>query len=225
MVANTLSRRHSLLVILETKLLELYLKDEYFKETYELYATSANGCLYRHDGFLLKDKRLCMPKSSIRKLLTIKSKVNPHGLYTPLPIPTMPWVDLSMDFVLGLPRSKNGRDSILVVMDRFSRMTHFIPCQKVDDACVMTNLFFMEVSKFGTKLLFYTTCHPQTNGQVEERFPNLRKSKLFPRGDGPSKVLTKVNDNASILDMPQTYEGSHTFHVTNLSSYDTSNQG
>ncbi|RDY01738.1 hypothetical protein CR513_14893, partial [Mucuna pruriens] len=30
-----------------------------------------------------------------------KSKVQPHGHYTPMPVPSMPWVDISMDFILG----------------------------------------------------------------------------------------------------------------------------
>ena len=43
-----------------------------------------------------------------------KSRVMPHGLYTPLPIPDCPWTDLSMDFVLGMPQSKSGKDSIFL---------------------------------------------------------------------------------------------------------------
>ena len=52
-----------------------------------------------------------------------------------------------------------------------------------------------------------------------ERFPNFRKSKLDPRGDGPFQVIARINDNAYQLDLPGEYNISATFNISDLSLF------
>jgi hypothetical protein len=54
----------------------------------------------------------------------------------------------------------------------------------------------------------------------KERFPDLRKSKLVPRADGPFKVLEKINENAYKLDLPTDFGVSPTFNIADLGEED-----
>ena len=115
------------------------------------------------------------------------------GLLQPLPIPDQAWTSVSIDFVEGLPRLE-GKDNILVVVDRLTKFAHFIELahpyttQEVarvfldrvvalhgvpkfiisDRDKIFTSLLWQELMKaLRTKLNTFTAYHPQSDGQTE----------------------------------------------------------
>src|ERR1044072_8848365 len=76
-----------------------------------------------------------------------------HGRLAELPLPTGPWQDISMDFIVGLPPAKHRRtvyDAILVAICRYSKMARFIPCTKDVAAEELGNILCDEIfSRYG----------------------------------------------------------------------------
>ncbi|MCO5579453.1 hypothetical protein L7F22_033308 [Adiantum nelumboides] len=122
------------------------------------------------------------------------SRQLPQGLLQPLPVPKERWESISMDFITTLPRTSKGNAQILVIVDRFSKMAHFIPCKKAASAPDIASLFVQHIFRIhglprsiisdrdpkftghfwtslfkslGTNLLFSSAYHPQTDGQTK----------------------------------------------------------
>jgi hypothetical protein len=69
---------------------------------------------------------------------------HPYGLLQPLPTPSKTWQSISMDFITHLSPSQ-GFDVILTVVDRFTKMTHFLPCVKSFSSQEITDIIMREV--------------------------------------------------------------------------------
>ena len=67
------------------------------------------------------------------------------GLLHPLEIPNGKWESISMDFIIGLPTTSHGHDSIWVVMDRLTTMCQFIPTRTTIKTPKLARLFVENV--------------------------------------------------------------------------------
>ncbi|KAA3470147.1 reverse transcriptase [Gossypium australe] len=118
----------------------------------------------------------------------------PSGLLQSIMIPEWKWERITMDFVTGLPLSPGKKDAIWVVVDRLTKLAHFVPVRIDYSLDKLAELYIAEIvrlhgvplsivsdrdprftSQFwkklqealGTKLHFSTAFHPQTDGQSE----------------------------------------------------------
>jgi hypothetical protein len=125
---------------------------------------------------------------------TKAERVRRPGLLQPIDIPEMKWECVSLDFVTALPRVRGGFDSILVVVDRLTKVAHFIPVKSTATAVDIARVFVREIFRLhgmpkvlvsdrdvkftshfwgaffdavGTTLKMSTAYHPETDGQTE----------------------------------------------------------
>jgi hypothetical protein len=65
----------------------------------------------------------------------------PAGLLQPLKIPEWKWEEIGMDFIVSLPCTQLGYDSIWVIMDRFTKVAHFIPVKTTYSGAKLAELY------------------------------------------------------------------------------------
>jgi hypothetical protein len=67
------------------------------------------------------------------------------GELQPLPIPAWKWDDISMDFVVGLPKTAKGCDSIWVIVDHLTKVAHFLPVKTRDPVITYAKLYIDQI--------------------------------------------------------------------------------
>jgi hypothetical protein len=67
------------------------------------------------------------------------------GLLQPLQVPEWKWEEIAMDFIVGLPRTQSGYDSIWVIVDRLTKVAHFIPVKTTYSGTQLAELYISRI--------------------------------------------------------------------------------
>ncbi|GJZ39595.1 putative reverse transcriptase domain-containing protein [Tanacetum coccineum] len=114
----------------------------------------------------------------VSKCLTC-AKVNaehqrPSGLLVQPEIPQWKWDNIMMDFIMKLPKSSQGYDTIWVIVDRLTKSIIFVPMRETDPIEKLARMYLKEEKALGTSLDMSIAYHPQTDGQSEKTIQNLK---------------------------------------------------
>jgi hypothetical protein len=69
----------------------------------------------------------------------------PARLLHPLKISEWKWEEIGMDFIVGLPRTTKGYDSICMIMDRLTKVAHFIPVKTTYKGTQLAELYMSQI--------------------------------------------------------------------------------
>nr|GEW17989.1 putative reverse transcriptase domain-containing protein [Tanacetum cinerariifolium] len=145
----------------------------------------------------------------------------PSGLLVQPEIPEWKWEKITMDFITKLPKTTNGYDTIWPIVDRLTKSAHFLPMRENDQMEKLMRLYMKEVvTRHGVPVSIIS----DRDGRVMLKVSPWKgvvcfgkRGKLNPRYIRTFKVLSKVEDGAYRLEIPQRLSRVHnTFHVSNL---------
>nr|GEV88827.1 putative reverse transcriptase domain-containing protein [Tanacetum cinerariifolium] len=83
------------------------------------------------------------------------------------------WENITMDFITKLPRTRSGHDSIWVIVDRLTKLVHFLAVSEDLKTEKLARLYINEIKALGTRLDLSTAYHPETDGQSERTIQTL----------------------------------------------------
>jgi hypothetical protein len=69
----------------------------------------------------------------------------PAGLLQPMQIPKWKWEEVGMDFIVELPHTQRGFDSIWVIVDRLTKVAHFIPVRTTYSSAKLVELYLERI--------------------------------------------------------------------------------
>ncbi|GJP80497.1 hypothetical protein CLOP_g10703 [Closterium sp. NIES-67] len=113
--------------------------------------------------------------------------------------PAHPWQEVSLDFITGLPTTTSGHDAILVVIDKFSKMGHFIPTHTTARTEETSQLFVRYIiSQHGIPTTLISDRDPKFTSKFWKELMSLLRTKLamssafHPQTDGQTERLNQI---------------------------------